>query len=765
MNTSSDKPKFDPLKLFSQALSYVKHIKLMLLMLAFGLLSGIVVFLYSTPAYRSTALVSVQGFGAPMVDREVPETAQTSVFHRAFLTRFRSSPVQLAAAKRMGLVGENATSEDILRIIPSLVVLPLDSRSLELTVVAHDPEVVRGFAQAMVAAYQELQQENYQEYRDEALLRYAEQVERLETEISQTMASLSSVERDQNLTEAILEQKSLMEIPKQLIQTRERLARMKDVRTLLEALENEAPPPREPTADAGPGGSISNMMSLLSLLGSFEDETDVDVGDVLPPSGYRKTTVSSKSNDKTNLIVNPSDVDSMEPWRKLEKDRRTLINQIKQNSGTYLPGHRVIKELEEKLDATERALETEFKMMRQKFDLNYASLEEKEKMLQARVPEYHAISEQVGRSSQAYSTIAARQQMWDQARERLAEKLATITFAEDFDWIELRYKGLISLRDDVPVSPSKSKIAILALVVGIAGALGVPTALNLLDTSASTVPQLEQLTGLRGIGIVPLTDKAMLEDVARSPAQGASLPNYLLECFRVIRANVIMHPNRRDKSQVVLVTSARPQEGKTTQASNLAWAFQSMGEKTLLLDCDLRRGRVHGVVGIDKSPGMTRLLLGECTIEDAIQRIAPDSFDVIPRGPVIAGTTDLLCQGVFHDLLEQFRASYDRIVIDAPPALGLSESSSLQQVVDGTVLVVRAEATGRKDVMDAVSLLKKSNAHFFGFVLNAVDLTKLGNYYNYYYYSAPYYDQIEAEEEPEPSRARMKSAPRASDAY
>ncbi|RYD82533.1 MAG: polysaccharide biosynthesis tyrosine autokinase [Verrucomicrobiaceae bacterium] len=745
MSNSSDKPKFDPLRLISQVLSYAKHVRLMLLMLAVGVMAGIIVYLFTTPSYSSTALVTMHSFGAPMVDREVAETQQVSSFHRNFLNRLRSAPIQLAAAKRMGLVGDGATSEDILRVIPSLVIRAMDGRTIELTVVAHDKRAVRGFAEAIVTAYQDIQQENYEEYRDEALRRYAEQVDRLEAEISQTLSSLSSVERSQNLTEAMLEQQSLLEIPKQLIQTRERLARMRDVRILLTNLENKA------SAEGSEGGTgsdqkIGNMMSLLSLLGSFENEAEVNVGDIVP-NGQFKGSLTSVKTPETN-IVSPAEVDSIEPWRKLEKERRLLISQIRQNSTIYQPGHRVMKDLEKKLEDTERALETEFKMLRQKFDLNFAGLTEKEKQLEARVPEYHAITEQVGKSSHVYSTIAAKQQMWDKARERLAQKLATVTFAEDFDWVELRFKGLVSLRDEVPISPSKFKVAIIALTLGVAGAFGVPTALNLLNTSASTVPQLEQLTGLEGIGIVPMTSKEMLEDVARSPAQGASVPNYLLECFRVIRANIIMHPNRRNRSQVVLVTSARPQEGKTTQATNLAWAFQSMGEKTLLLDCDLRRGRIHGVVDIDKAPGMTRLLLGECTLEQAIHSMGQGGFDVIPRGPVIAGTTELLCQDVFSNMLEHFRKTYDRIVIDAPPVLGLSESSSLQKVVDGTVLVVRAEVTGRKDVLDALALLRRSQAHFFGFVLNAVDLSKLGNYYNYYYYSAPYYDQMESEEEP-----------------
>jgi succinoglycan biosynthesis transport protein ExoP len=749
MSTSSNKPKFDPLRLISQVISYAKHTKLMLLMLAFGLLIGIAAFMFATPTYRSVALLSMQNFIAPVGAAGVEETNPSYGNLRSLTGRLESSSLQLTTAKRMGLLGEGATSEDLVKIISAIRIRAVDARGIELTVLAYDPVVTRSLANELVATYQQLQQKNYEEYRSEGLRRYGEQVERLEAEISETMASLSSVAREQKITEVTLEQESLLNIPKQLIETRERLARMSGVREALVTLESRAQTPGEPTANAGSGGNISNMISLLSLLSSFEDDTEVELGDVVALGPREGTTVrSTKGRIVMGNLGNPSELESIEPWRKLEKDRRILLDQIKQISGVYLPGHRAIKDLELRLDATERGLETEFKMLRQKFDFNYASLEEKEKRLQARMPEYYAINDKVERSTRDYSAIAAKQKMWDQARDRLATTLDVITFAKDFDWIELRYQGLISRRDDVPVSPNKFKIAIIGLVVGVAGAFGAPTVLNLLDTSASTVAGLEQVTGLTGIGIVPMTSKATLEDVNRSPAQGATVPNYLLECFRIIRANIIMHPNRHNRSQVVLVTSARPQEGKTTLASNLAWAFQSMGEKTLLLDCDLRRGRVHGVTGIDNRPGMTRLLLGECTIGEAIQSVGPGGFDVIPRGPVIAGTTDLLCQKVFHDLLKQFRGSYDRVVIDAPPALGLSETSSLQQVVDGTVIVVRAETTGRKDVLDAISLLKRTQAHFFGFVLNAVDLSKLSNYYNYYYYSAPYYDQVEVEAEP-----------------
>lgn len=745
MTTPSAKPGFDVLKIISQAFSYVKHFRLMILMMCLGIMAGIVAFLFMKPVFESTALISVKSFGAPVDSPGIT----TAYLMRGLINSLKSPRVQLEAAKQMGLLGQEADSDDLELVIAKIRIHPLDGDNLQMMVNAYEPDVVRGFAEAMVTAHDDIQQKNYYDFRDAAILRYGEQLDRLENEISETISSISTVEREQKLTEVTLQQKSLLEIPKQLAETREQLERMKGVKGMLEKLESHPKFTGAQPVGQESEGEISNLISLLSLLDSFEDETQVSVGDVVTAASVSASPVTSSIGSPSGKIVNASEVDSLEPWRKLEKERRNLIEEIDLKSEIYLPNHIVMEDLKSKLITIERGLETELKIMRQKFDLNYASLQDKEKILEARRPEYHAVTEQVGKTAHAYSSILSKQVMWEKAREQLANKVTTLDFLEDFDWIEIRYRGMINLRDDVPVSPNKMKIAIIALAIGVAGAFGVPTIINVLDTSTKTISELEQATGIAGIGIVPLTPKEMLEDVSRAPVQGATVPNYLLECFRVIRANIIMHPNRHNKSQVVLVTSARPQEGKTSQASNLAWAFNSMGEKTLLIDCDLRRGMIHSVVGIDKAPGMTRLLLGEYTKEEVIQRAGIGGFDVIPRGPVIAGTTDLLCQGVFHDLLEQFRKDYDRIVIDAPPVLGLSESSSLQEVVDGTVLVVRAEKTGRKDVLDAVSLLRRCNAHFFGFVLNAVDLSKLGNYYNYYYYSAPYYDQVEAEEEHE----------------
>lgn len=215
----------------------------------------------------------------------------------------------------------------------------------------------------------------------------------------------------------------------------------------------------------------------------------------------------------------------------------------------------------------------------------------------------------------------------------------------------------------------------------------------------------------------------------------------------------MLNRSPKGEAKVVMLTSARPSEGKTTIAANVAWAFSSLGERTLLIDCDLRRGRIHQVANISNERGMTGFLTGRESLDDCLAKSETDNLWVIPRGPVLPGSTELLNTPVFSTALEKLKGEFDRIILDTPPVLGLSETAFLHQHAEGVVLVVRSRRTRRSDVEDAFHALGKLGAHFYGFVLNGVDFSKKANLYQYYYYSANYYEDEWALEEP--SRAEL----------
>jgi succinoglycan biosynthesis transport protein ExoP len=740
---SRPQTQFDLAKIIAQAFSYVKHFRLMVIILAMALLAGMGYFLYATPLYQARSLVFFQAYGSPVRNAELSETLVSAGVNRGLIERLQSQEVLIAAGKKLGLVGDEETFEAFLEQVPKVTVSGVDARHLEITVMAHEPEVVRSFAPALVDALQEIQEASWKEFRDEALDRYQLQLTELEAKVAENVEALTGVERDQNFTEITIEQQNLLQIPKQLVETRERLTRMDALRKNLESYESD--------------DSADHTITILSLLSDFENESEVAVGNIISrPLGANRVGIAPAAAPGIQ-VVTPANVEVLEPWRNLEREQRSLEDERKELSTVFLPEHPRMKAMNERLENLKRSLQSELRVLREKFELDYLSLTEKLAELERRIPEYQKVTELVGQTSMEYTTIEQAQAMWDRARGSLAEKLAVATFTEDFDSMQLRFKGHTSLRDKVPVSPNKRKLVMLSFLLGVAGAIGIPTVLNLLDTSATSLTQLEDYTDMKGIGIVPLTDPDFLEAVHRSPAQGSAVPNYILECFRVIRANIGLDSKFDGRaSQVVLVTSARPQEGKTTLAANLAWAYHSMGEKVLLVDCDLRRGRQHVLLKLDNGAGMSKMLTGQISPENAVIHTEQKGFDAVPRGPIIAGSTELLCQEDFLKLVQYWRTRYDRIILDCPPVLGLSESVSLQRLADGVVLVVRSEKTSMKDVRDAVTVLRKTGAHFFGFVLNSVDLSKLGNYYQYYYYSAPYYDQFEGD--PSETRGQERNA-------
>jgi len=751
MEQQQSSPKFDPTRIITQAFSYLKHVRLMLVVFSTAILCGVSYFLYATPVFSSKSLIHFQSYGTPVRDSELPETGNYNAgVTLALLDRLKSQEIQIAAAHRLGLVGEHSTYEDLLDHIPSIVIRILDTRHMEVTVLAYNADVVRDYSEVLVQEFQRIQEESWKQFRDGALERYALQLKELEEKVAENTDALSVMERDQHFIQMTIEQQSLLEIPKEIVETQERIKRMDAVRETLEKYESE---------EAGE----DNTIAILSILSSFEEDTKVDVGNLVQRSLSPGRAAVGPARPTEVQVVTPADVDSIEPWREIERRKRVTETQIREASVVLLPEHPKMREHQDELENLTRSLVSEMSVLREKFDLEYRRLKERLLQLEARIPEYQKVTEEFGKSSIQFNSIEQAQTMWDEARKRLASKLATVTFTDDFDWVQLNFKGHTSLRDDVPVSPNKRKLLMMTLLLGLGGAIGLPTLLNLLDSSARSLAQLEDYIGLKGIGIVPLTDPDFLEAVHRSPAQGAAVPNYILECFRVIRANIGLDSKFDGiASQVVLFTSARPQEGKTTLAANLAWAYHSMGEKVLLVDCDLRRGRQHLLLKLDNGAGMSKMLTGQISPENAIIHTEQKGFDAVPRGPIIAGSTELLCQEDFFKLVQYWRTRYDRIILDCPPVLGLSESVSLQRLADGVVLVVRSEKTPMRDVRDAVTVLRKTGAHFFGFVLNSVDLSKLGNYYQYYYYSAPYYDQFEGdpgEASEVPPRAAVAASP------
>ena len=205
------------------------------------------------------------------------------------------------------------------------------------------------------------------------------------------------------------------------------------------------------------------------------------------------------------------------------------------------------------------------------------------------------------------------------------------------------------------------------------------------------------------------------------------------EDIRTIRTN-LQFTSSDEESKVILVTSSIPGEGKSFISSNLATAFAQTGESTLLIDCDLRLGRVHKIFGISNEKGFSNLLVGQNTVDCAefIKKTSIHDLYVIPRGTVPPNPSELLNSSNAKKVVKFLRENFDHIIFDGVPVNGLPDSLIVAGFVDRVVLVTAAGYTNIDELNEAKKALEKIDANIAGIVVNRTESTKRGRYSNYY---------------------------------
>lgn len=205
------------------------------------------------------------------------------------------------------------------------------------------------------------------------------------------------------------------------------------------------------------------------------------------------------------------------------------------------------------------------------------------------------------------------------------------------------------------------------------------------------------------------------------------------EDIRTIRTN-LMFTSSDEESQVILVTSSIPDEGKSFISSNLATAFAQTDETTLLIDCDLRLGRIHKIFGVSNDKGFSNLLASQSAVNcaDFIKKTPIPNLYVIPRGTVPPNPSELLNSTNTKKIINFLRENFSRIIFDGVPINGLPDSLIMASLVDRVVLVTAVGYTKIDELMEAKKALEKIDANIAGVVVNRVNHTNRGKYSNYY---------------------------------
>lgn len=286
-----------------------------------------------------------------------------------------------------------------------------------------------------------------------------------------------------------------------------------------------------------------------------------------------------------------------------------------------------------------------------------------------------------------------------------------------------------------PVWPKTQTNLMISLLAGLVLGIAIAFAIEFLDSSVKTESDIKDVLGLTFLGVVPdveSTDskKPGIASHERDFYVYEKQRSQVAECCRTIRSNILfMSADKPIKK--LLVVSARPEDGKTTNAINLATTMALSGGRTLLVDTDMRRPRLHRAFGVGADLGLSNVLVGDRTLTEVTRQTEIANLDLLPCGPVPPAPSELLHSEAFNRLIEEMSRKYDRIIFDSSPMAAVTDASILSTHVDGVVLVVRAGVTSKDLVRVAIGQLRRANARILGAVLNGVDLRS--RTYGYYY--------------------------------
>jgi polysaccharide biosynthesis transport protein len=283
------------------------------------------------------------------------------------------------------------------------------------------------------------------------------------------------------------------------------------------------------------------------------------------------------------------------------------------------------------------------------------------------------------------------------------------------------------------------------LVAGI----GLAFLLDFLDDTVKTVEDVDRYLHLPALALIPSSrDRGRLIGVVGAPGPGpadttalamvSDARSPIAESYRHLRTSLLLS-SAGQPPKTILVTSSQPSEGKTTTAINTAFMLAQTGAEVLIIDCDLRRPRLHAHFGVPNTKGLTNWLSGETDIESLMQSYPQqNNLKFLTSGPVPPNPAELLGSDEMRKLLSILTDRFAHVVIDSPPAISFTDASILSTMVDGVVLVVHGGRSSRAVVRRAKQQLLDVGAHIFGVVLNNVKVETQDYYYSGYYSGGDY---------------------------
>jgi polysaccharide biosynthesis transport protein len=425
----------------------------------------------------------------------------------------------------------------------------------------------------------------------------------------------------------------------------------------------------------------------------------------------------------------------------------------------YLENHPLVRAQQGKLDASLQHLRREIDNSLQVNEARYSAVVDAERNLASAVEVAKKEALDLNLRQIDYNRLRRHQENTEKLYGVVLSRMKESDLSANLRTSNIRLLDRATI-PKAPVSPRVQINLLLALAFGLLAGILLAVLIESLDTTVKSQAEVEAISGLPFLGILPSIQQAQnfirqgngVVDPRKDLYLHTNPKSAVAECARSIRTNLLfMAPDRPLTSLVV--TSPGPREGKTTTAISMAIAMAQGGERVLLVDTDLRRPRVHRTFGVSGEVGFTAVMLGQSSLTDAVKTTEVPNLYVLPCGKQPPNPAELLNTVRFGALLDEMRAHYDRIILDSPPVVAVTDAAVLGARADGVLVVVKALQTAREGLRHTVRVLGDVGAHVLGCVLNDLDLENRTYGQYYYYYTQRYGYGYHETEKPADGRA------------
>jgi succinoglycan biosynthesis transport protein ExoP len=412
------------------------------------------------------------------------------------------------------------------------------------------------------------------------------------------------------------------------------------------------------------------------------------------------------------------------------------------------PAYPKLAQINNQLKEIDIQLLVETKKVASKIKGQYTAAVQRETMLHDALEKQKQEANKLNESAIEYSLLKRDLDTNRQLYEGLLEKLKEAGVSAGLRSNNFRIIDVARVPTG-PVEPNIPRNLSFAFTLGLTSGVGLAFLLEGLDNTVRTTEQAQMISGLPPLGMIPLGSRTAREGpnskrlVVATSKEAVELitqvrpQSQMAESYRALRTSLLLS-NLGAPPKVIMVTSALPQEGKTTTSINCAVVLAQKGIRVLLIDADLRRPSIHKTLGMGPRSGLSNVLTGSATLDQAITRstILPN-LNILPAGTPPPNPAELLASTNMRDVLEELRGQYDHIVVDTPPTLSVTDAVVLSPRADAIVLVIRSGQTTKQALRRSRDILMQVNAKVSGVLLNAVDLSS-PDYYYYYEYQGKY---------------------------